>query len=216
MKLSGSAPLVPQRANCPMSANPPIVDSDSKPEHIHMPTLSATPMPPSSETPGRRMGSNGSKCQFARPITARLTNGTGTTICRATSSHEATRRPRMLLEAKIEKSTTATAQRVQALKPNQVCMESTVRAMYTAESTKMESTHHQPVWKPMNSPLARRDQRYRPPSSGIAEPSSAQAKACGRPQRNGRMMRRSRAKPGPDPETMASMMRMAHPSSAAC
>jgi hypothetical protein len=33
--------------------------------------------------------------------------------------------------------------------------------MKTAESTTIDSIHHQPVWKPMNSPLARRDLRIR-------------------------------------------------------
>ena len=44
---------------CGFSISPAIVDSDSNPEYIQMPTLSATPTPPISELPGSRIVLNG-------------------------------------------------------------------------------------------------------------------------------------------------------------
>ena len=79
------------------SISPAIVESDSNPEYIQMPTLSATPTPPISELPGSSIVLNGLWCQLASPMTASAANGMKTMICRTTSTEAASWMPRMLM-----------------------------------------------------------------------------------------------------------------------
>ena len=73
------------------------MESDSKPEYIQMPTLRATPTPPSSELPGSSITLNGLWCQLAMPITASAANGMKTMTWKTTSTEAASWMPRMLM-----------------------------------------------------------------------------------------------------------------------